>query len=206
MSGTWLVQNETGNGSTTAVSYVAGSPSSWASFAALTGSFTICSISRYTGPNFQRIIQGNNVNWLHGHWGYDSGGSGGHAGVSYYNGWIVPAGIQPGADITTRLGVSKYNWIYMCGSSGLSYLNGVNMGGGGSNPGIVNINRPGYGWPEYSDFGILELILWTRQLSEAEIVAVQAYQAQQLTAPPPPPPPPSSVVVNVTSVVPLARA
>lgn len=50
--------------------------------------------------------------------------------------------------------------------------------------GLVNINKPGANCcgGEYSDFGIADLILWDRQLSEAEMIAVQAYQAALLAA------------------------
>ena len=57
------------------------------------------------------------------------------------------------------------------------------MGGGGNHPGLVTVNKPGASFPgssEFSDFGIAELILWDRQLSEAEMIAVQAYQAALL--------------------------
>ena len=76
------------------------------------------------------------------------------------------------------------NWVYMCGSNSLSYVNGVHMGGGGGVPGLVNINKPGANCckNEFSDFGIAELMLWDRQLSEAEMIAVQSYQAALLAA------------------------
>ena len=162
-----------GNGVTGKVTYVAGNPGSWVSFAEMWGTFTICSISRYTGGNSNRVLVGSNGNWLHGHYGN-------HAGVSHFNGWIF----DWNQDITSRLGESNHDWVYMCASNSLSYVNGVHMGGGGGAPGLVNINKPGAQCcGEYSDFGIAELILWDRQLSEAEMIAVQAYQAALLAAP-----------------------
>jgi hypothetical protein len=190
-SGTWLVENEPGNGATGNVSYVAGGVNSWISFAELWSTFTVCVISRYTGGWMDRLLSGRNGNWFLGH-------AQARAGVflTGERGWVF----DYNQDISSRLGISKHNWVYICGSSSLTYVNGVRMGGGGEPPLLVNINLPGPYWTN-SDFGIAELILWDRQLSEAEIIAVQAYQAQLLSPPPPPPspsppPPPSSPPVG----------
>ena len=42
--------------------------------------FTICSVTRYTGGNKGRILNREEVDWLHGH-------HGGKAGVAFYEGW-----------------------------------------------------------------------------------------------------------------------
>lgn len=124
--------------------------------------FTICSISRYTGRNMRRILQGSRGNFLHGHWE-------GQVGVAYYNKWVTP-----------ETGHRGHAWSVMCGTNmdALFLLNGVNRGtatapSAGSQ--CININHGGICGNERSDWAIMELMTWRRALPQAQMMAVSAY-------------------------------
>jgi hypothetical protein len=68
-------------------------------------SFTICSITRYTGSNRGRILSSTDMNvcnFIHGHHNQ-------RRGVAHYNQWMTQS--------ISSLGVST-NWLVMCGQNG----------------------------------------------------------------------------------------
>ena len=65
--------------------------------------FTICSVTRYAGGQRKRILQADQANWLHGHWG-------GSSGVAFYQAWVTPSGKN----------LATYDWVVLCGSNGAS--------------------------------------------------------------------------------------
>lgn len=72
------------------------------------------------------------------------------------------------------------DWVFMCGSSSSVYGHGKRLSGGGSAPGTVVINLSPHA-NEVSDFGVAEVMLFNRELSQADMVALQTYQAALLT-------------------------
>jgi hypothetical protein len=91
-AGAFSVGNVTGNGAGWSVPYVAGTTGtqfSWGA-ASMPLTFTICSITRYSGAAKRRILHCKEKNWLHGHWMgnagtyYDDGGNG------YETNWVDP--------------------------------------------------------------------------------------------------------------------
>ena len=112
VSGVWSVANVSGYGATSSVPYVAGSPSSTVTFQPLlNGNFTVCTISRYTGNNLGRIIQGDSSNWLQGH----------HLGCTYVALYSVAWSSTPGVGTTQECSQQTYgglnDWVFMCGSN-----------------------------------------------------------------------------------------
>ena len=128
--------------------------------------FTICSVTRYTGGAMQRILQHHSPNFLHGHWGE-------RVGVAYYGGWVVD---QDESSVT--------DWLVMCGNSaGVAYKgkerknigrNGVVKTGGDVHLYINN------GFEEFSDFAVMELIVWSRALSDDEMWSTMVYLNSKL--------------------------
>ena len=93
-AGAVSVGSVTGNGAGRPVPYVGGTTGtqiSWGA-ASIPSTFTICSITRYSGTAKARILQCRESNWLHGHHG-----GGGNAGGTYYGIFI---GNNPGTLLT----------------------------------------------------------------------------------------------------------
>ena len=81
-TGTISKETASGNGTTGAITYIKGDTTTTVTFpnGSIPTNFTICSLTRYTGVTFGRILEGTNNNWLHGHWN-------GNRGVAHYNEW-----------------------------------------------------------------------------------------------------------------------
>jgi hypothetical protein len=123
--------------------------------------FTICSITRYSGEAKQRILGCKNLNWLHGH----------HADTAIHAG-----GTWYGQDIKLDHTISPdTNWVIACGrnvggSSVGAIINRVvtSTGQEGSGGCDLNINDPfaGSGDPEKSDWQLSSLHVWDSHLSD----------------------------------------
>ena len=160
LSGSGLAElRSAGHGATSEVLALSGTTSSVISFGAvIQSSFTVCSVTRYTGGAKGRILQGDRVDWLHGH-------IRGNAGVGYYQGWKTSSqgNVSPNTD-----------WVVMCGTnagSQLKLVNGVSVGGtstGGTGRVSLFVNAGTYG-NEKSDFAIAELVVWPRGLTDEEM-------------------------------------
>jgi len=124
-------------------------------------SFTICSITRYTGGADRRILQATDLNWVHGHW------DNGHIGVTYYDYWKTPA--APAKDETI--------WTVVCGSNGLPTPNNILHDGvpfgtasGGSGSGNLAVNPTmGPGIHYLSDWALSFVAIWDQHLSAEEM-------------------------------------
>ena len=150
-----------------------GTTLSWLYFgeSALPTVFTMCSVTRYAGYWKGHIITGH-PNIIHGH-------SNGTAGTAHYdNVRMTFPGIQVPAVDT--------DWLIFCGQNAAPwhfYANGqpvgiVNSGTtvAGGNALGVNYCPPGVDWTcNRSDFGIVEIAIWNRTLSQDEIMDVQDY-------------------------------
>jgi len=127
----------------------------------VSGSYTVCSTTRYVGGTSGRILNGGSGNWLHGHWAS-------RAGIAHYNGWQG----QHNGRVS-----NKWNWVYMCTTNGGGRMN-VNGqsysygGGSASAPSAICINYGGCCGGEKSNFGIAMLATFKVRLSEGEMAGV----------------------------------
>ena len=124
--------------------------------------FSICSVTRYTGGEMKRILQGKEKNWLHGDLNGDTG-------KAYYDGWKT----------NTVKTVRVLNWGVMCGTNAGSQLklsNGVDVGTdtGGHGNVTLQVNQGNYA-NQKSDFAIAEVVVWDRGLSKREMCEASGY-------------------------------
>jgi hypothetical protein len=162
-AGAVSVGSVTGNGATWPVPYVGGTTGtqiSWGA-ASIPSTFTICSITRYSGAAKQRILQCRDRNWLHGHHGHVVG----NAGATYYDG---PGGLFYTISPNT-------NWVVACGrniqtpGSAGTIINGVVTSpaeGGVGNCELV-INQIFNNWAEKSDWQLSKVYVWNTHLPDA---------------------------------------
>jgi hypothetical protein len=172
-----------GNGATyNNVSALAGTTKSTIQFGTknnvIQSEFTVCSVTRYiTGGNMGRILQGKDPagrqgskNWLHGHQ------QGNLVGVAFYgDGWKtkIQNNFSPGT-----------NWLVMCGTnagagSQLKLANGKSVGIADSGWGDMSLwvnglynNLPN---SQNSDFAIAEVVVWSRGLTDKEMIRASNY-------------------------------
>ena len=159
---------EAGNGAAAEVEYLRGTKETTIVFpSALTPSFTMCSVTRYASADAAaqaRILQAGSFNFLHGHWARS-------VGVAFYTSWLRQQSVVSG----TR---ARTDWLVMCGSNtGRLVLVGDALhdtAAGRSQDDDVWINA-GHAKQEKSEFGIVELLTWSRALSRAEMALVGVY-------------------------------
>jgi len=141
-----------GNGASGSIAYITGNTAATVSFppGSIPSTFTVCSITRYTGGTSGRILQGTSTNFLHGHHGAVTG-------VAHYNAWKTQEVYNEGR---------KTDWLVMCGSNGGSTpgnikiafndqgyaIRNVGTGTGGTGNDAMKINT-GYSTGQTSDFG-----------------------------------------------------
>ena len=160
-SGSGLAESRSaGHGATSEVLALSGTTSSVIAFGAvIQSSFTVCSVTRYTGGAKGRILNGGGANWLHGHWG-------GNAGVAYYQGWktALQGHVSPNTDWVVMCGTNAGSWNH---ASQLKLVNGVDVGTATGGTGGVSlfVNFPS----ESSDFAIAEVVVWPRGLTSEEM-------------------------------------
>ena len=155
-----------GNGTANAVTFISGTTATkllWPENS-IPSTFTVCSVTRYTGGQRGRILTcmgspDQPVNWLHGH------AHGNYRGVAFYSWaeWVTPH--------TQSVGVLD-DWLVMCGTNALATApgniildqsmigagNGPASGGGG---GQLNIN---YYNAESSDWALHSIFIWNYSL------------------------------------------
>jgi len=136
--------------------------------------FTICSLTRYTGGAQQRILETAEANWLHGH-------QFGRRGVAYYDGYVN----------AVRTGTLT-DWLVMCGKNAATQaltVDGQLVAGsitGGGNKQLT-INRgygaldPLTGGDESSDWAAAEIVIWDRHLGSEEMLMVDEHLRNTLT-------------------------
>jgi len=160
------IETAKGHGAKEKVKFLKGTKSDKFDFGAILpkNKYTVCSISRYAGAQRKRIIQmGTHRNWLHGHWG-------GNTGVCHYNQWNTAH---------SRYG-NKEDWVVLCGTNNKQVYDGRD---GSTN--IATANGQGFdkderlyvndGHNEFSDFAVMEIITYKKQLSKEKIQEVMAY-------------------------------
>ena len=163
--------NGSGNGATVNIPYISGTTTSKVTWpnGSIPTNFTICSITRYTGNNKQRILTSTSGNWLHGHWGN-------YSGVCYYEGWL-----------TSYLnGPNNTNWVITCGKNNGTAPNNVlvngtakgTISGGVGGQTAMTINN-GY-YNEISDWAFSHVFIWDQTLTDDELRIVSTGLSQYL--------------------------
>jgi hypothetical protein len=163
--------NGSGNGAGTSIPFLIGAATSKINFTAdIPNTFTVCSITRYTGNTGRRILCAQSSNWLHGHWNNK-------IGVAHYNYWINESSLNN----------TLFNdWIVTCGKNGSQpttnlIANGINKGeqkGGDGGYNNICINNGPFG--ETSDFAFSQLLIWNQILTDDEMKKVSDYLMQYL--------------------------
>ena len=127
--------------------------------AILPSTYTLISMTRYNGSTLKRILDGQNVNWLSGHWS-------GSSGVAYHNGWLTDQTNRHGSNWV--IGVDQ-NSLYRSKSQSVAWTN--DTGGGGSSTNL-RLGSVGY---EASEWMCAELIVYNRTLSSDEYTQLSDY-------------------------------
>ncbi|CAE7286887.1 unnamed protein product [Symbiodinium necroappetens] len=162
---------EAGHGAKFPVAYLTGDTNTGIDFGQIMKpDFTICSVTRYVeGGANKRILQNNQPNWLHGHWM-------GRVGVTYYNTWVNHDGQHTGLT----------DWLVMCGNSAGVVFRGQERKNIGQDAAVKSngdfhlfINEGEL--QEVSDFGVMEVIVWNRALSEHEMWTSMKYLNSKLS-------------------------
>ena len=99
-----------GHGANHYLTALEGTTAAAISFGSVQPTFTICSVTRYTGGTNRRILNGGGRNFLHGH-------HNGRTGVAYYgNGWKTPQGqnVSPNTDCARRLRSTHPRHAHVC--------------------------------------------------------------------------------------------
>ena len=161
-----------GNGSIAAnFTYLTGTIASsitWPSNS-IPATYTICSLTRYTGGAVgvsKRILQGKTLNWLHGH-------SGGMRGVVQYASASSPYYVWN--TLQNNIGTTN-NWLVMCGKNIGGYptnilADGASVGtaSGGVGGDVLTIN--GATSTTYnSNFAFSQLLIWNQALNDADML------------------------------------
>jgi len=168
-AGTVTVGSVTGNGAGWSIPFVEGTTPTtiqWPS-GSIPSTYTICSITRYTGGASNRILDAG-ANWYHGH-------HGNKAGSIYYGIWSTTIDTNM---IAYTISV-RTNWVIACGrniataGATSSIVNGVVQlaaAGGNFGDGRLRINT----WGEKSDWQLSRLYVWNRHLTNAEFAEASA--------------------------------
>ena len=141
---------------------------------------TVCSVSRYSSTvaaHQNRILTSADVRWYHGH---DSGIAG---TATYYE--------TPRTSTQTSNPPVATNWLVMCGETAAPFTmlaNGVDvtitpLPTVTSRPpaGNLAINKGWNGPASFSDWAIMELIVWNRALSTADLQSVSSFYTNILS-------------------------
>ena len=177
-----------GNGASATICSVVGTPQASVSFGAgsLPTNFTICSVTRYAGATSQFQILNSKVgSFVHGHH------NGRAAAATYANSiWLTLNSDYtcPGSvNCIPQLNNLTMDWLIFCGQNGGNnriYANGQYVGLGydvASQGGNIEFGV-NYALDSNirSNFGIMEIAVWNRFLSDSEIQQVSRYYANVL--------------------------
>lgn len=175
------------NGASSPLTYISGSATDALRFGPLISkNFSVCALTRYTGTGTsRRILQGSDTNWLLGHYA-------GSVGVAHFDLWATPASRN---QFSTK-------WLAICGTSQELY---TYQGGGMDLSPVavaqslqINVGGCPACQGQTSSFGVAEVIVWDKALTDAEVQQAIAYLNWKLEAGTPPTPvwtmPPSSFV------------
>lgn len=165
----YALGTSSGNGAAASMPYITGTTATtvaWPS-GSIPTTFTICSITRYTGTTNQRILQaGNGANFYHGH------NSSTAIGSVYYGASNTPGTTASSVSNTT-------DWLVMCGTNGtnttpnnmLANGLGIGTGNGGSGNAQLSINY-GSSFSYPSTFAFQQVIIWDSALTNAQLAVV----------------------------------
>jgi hypothetical protein len=151
-----------GDGAANAVTFITGTTTTqllWPENS-IPSTFTVCSVTRYTGGQSGRILTcdgspSQSVNWLHGHW------YGATRGVAYYNAWRTASDNHGVVD----------DWLVMCGTNAGAPAPGniifdqdeIGRTAGGTGGCRLSIGYRG-GYAEISDWALHSLLIWDYSL------------------------------------------
>lgn len=159
------VRKASGNGAANQIGFLAGDTNTQLDFGpVLQHTFTLCTVSRYTGGAQNRIFQGSAGNFLHGHWNNQ-------VCVAHYDGWQTSPYMDAG----------DTNWAIMCATNTrpIAICNGRAVGTGATHTGgnrNLMVNAGGCcGRSEASNFAVAEVIAWNRALTETEMRQAHDY-------------------------------
>ncbi|CAE7244822.1 unnamed protein product [Symbiodinium pilosum] len=162
---------EVGHGAKKGVRFLRGDEKTRFDFGeVLEESYTVCSITRYTGQPYGRILQGSEGNWLHGQ-------SAGKAGVTC-SGQDMPAAAV------------LEDWVVVCATSDDSraaLVNGETVLQDSCQPSNVKLKQNlvinhGKMWEEVSKWAVMEVIVWNRVLSAPEMTQASDYLNAKLAS------------------------
>jgi hypothetical protein len=137
--------------------------------------FTICSISRYSGATKERILRCSDRNWLHGHW---NSATINYAGSTYYE-----------KDMSLEYTISpNTNWVVACGrnSVGLGRSNTIinnvvtSSDKGGTGACRLSINTNTGDFRGVSDWQLSSVYVWNSHLPDDVFAQVSADLNAQL--------------------------
>ena len=155
-----------GNGASAVICSISGTTTSQLVFPtdSIPTTFSICSISRYTGQSQLRILRGGqSSDWLHGHY-YG-------IGVAYYEAFVTASSSTVPGPVT--------DWLVMCGENTAPYsvrANNIAVGiatGPTSGGKQLTINYQGQ-YEDNSDWAVAEVAIWNRSLTVAEMSEASA--------------------------------
>jgi hypothetical protein len=140
--------------------------------------FTMCSVTRYAGYFKGRILAGPG-NFAHGHYG-------GYVGVAEYGYTLM-------SDWRNKSLAFDTDWLIFCGQNAAPwrfFANGQSVGIVDSEPPMRTESRLGVNHCEYwngwycdylnTDFGIMEIAIWNRTLSQDEILTMHMFYSDML--------------------------
>jgi len=161
-----------GNGANGNLAYLYGNTSSTINWpnGSIPSTFTIASMTRYTGGANNRILVGTANNWLHGHWGNQTG-------LCHYDGWKAYPGIPNVTNWCVCVGTNNGN-VAMPNNI-ISNNSAIgNIANGGSSNNTLTI---GSGWTgELSNWAFGGLIIWDQPLNKDQMLIVSKALNQML--------------------------
>ncbi|CAJ1443682.1 unnamed protein product [Effrenium voratum] len=168
-----------GYGADRAVTYIRGATDEGFNFGAvLPPTFTLCSVTRYTGGNRKRILQSGDSNMIHGHWENE-------VGVACYVKWITYSEHNKvaGVDVAKK---DKMDWLVLCGTNVAQRVydgtTNVATGIAGPRPSTETLMANAGKYAEFSDWAVMEVMTWDRALSDAEMLSSVEYLQWKLRA------------------------
>jgi hypothetical protein len=160
-SGVALNSTPAANGAIAGIPYLAGAATASIIFpvGSYPATYTVCSVSRQSGPNNHAVIQGLTASYLHGWWEE-------YRGIVFQGNWK-----------TSTTGVGTYaNWLNMCHSRNSLFVDNVKRNDvvnsfATGNGGALTIN--GAGAPHApGGFEFSQLLVWDFALSDAQLAVV----------------------------------
>ena len=159
-----------GNGATASIPYIGGTTTGtvlWPT-SSIGSTFTLATITRYSGTTKGRVLHGVVSNWLHGHWS-------GLRGVAFYEGWKTAQ---------TSVG-TQTDWLNMVGTNSTSVSIPNNIIANGTSRGTANggsgSDRLRIGVSESSDFQFSHTFIWNQGLTQAELGYVSSAYTSYLS-------------------------